>query len=388
MKEHLFLRHDRERALYEKAKELAERFSENVAENDRNSRFPVAHFEMLKEAGITSFGVPHEFGGEERSLTEFIILQEQLGQGDPATALSLGWHLSAIMDLAERRPWVPEKFREFCEGVVKRKELVNRIMTEPKTGSPTRGGKPQTTAKKVEKGWILNGKKTFATLSSLADWFLVTASIEEKDEVCWFLIHRQEAGIAVDATWDTLGMRATRSDDLLLNQVHVADDALVEIITKEKNKPSLPPASLLHIPACYLGIALAARRDVIQFAKDYTPNSLDFAIKDVPKVRDRIGEIEHQLLQARYVLYGVARQWDACSLEQRLELGPSLAVAKTVVLEAASRVVDIAMRVVGGTSLNRSLPFERYYRDVRAGLFNPPAEDAVLAMLAKQALDE
>ncbi|GGE39400.1 putative acyl-CoA dehydrogenase YdbM [Pullulanibacillus camelliae] len=387
MVEHLFLRHEHERKLYEKAKALAEQFSKDAAENDRTSQFPFGHFEKLKEEGVTSYTVPREFGGEEISVTELVILQEQLGQGDPATALSLGWHLGVVMDLADRRSWAPERFQEFCEGLVKQKQLMNRVMTEPKTGSPTRGGKPQTTAKKLEKGWVLNGKKTFSTLSAFADWFLVTASIEGREEVGWFLVHRKEEGVSVNKTWDTLGMRATRSDDVLFNQVHIGEEALVEIITKEKTEQALPPAWLLHIPACYLGIALAARRDVIQFAETYKPNSLDFAIKDVPRVRDRVGEIEHHLLQARHVLYNVARQWDECP-EQRQALGPSLAVAKTVALEAASQVVDIAMRIVGGTSLNRSLPFERYYRDVRAGLFNPPTEDSVLAMLAKQAFNE
>ncbi|GGH80798.1 alkylation response protein AidB-like acyl-CoA dehydrogenase [Pullulanibacillus pueri] len=385
--DHLFLQTDHERELYAKAKHLADQFRKDAAENDREARFPVAHFQALKEAGYTALTVPESYGGEDISLTEMVIAQEQLAQGDAATALSVGWHLGVVMDLALRREWEESAFSQLCQGIVKEKQLINRIMTEPKTGSPTRGGKPQTTARQTTDGWILNGHKNFSTLSALADWFLVTASIENQEEVGWFLVSREANGVAVEQTWDTMGMRATRSDDVFLKDVTVGSDALVETISRNREKKSLPPAWLLHIPACYLGIALAARHDVIHFAETYQPNSLEHPIKDVPRVRDKIGEIELKLLNARYMLYSVARQWDQLP-DKRYELGASLAAAKVVVMNAATEVVDSAMKIVGGSSLNKSLPFERYLRDVRAGLFNPPTEDSVLGMLAKQAFND
>ena len=385
--DHLFIHNEHERQLYEKAKSLATQFRKDAAHNDSEAVFPFEHFKALKEAGYTAFTVPKEYGGEDISLTELVIVQEQLAQGDAATALSVGWHLGVVMDLAMRREWQEDDFSRLCNGIVQDKQLINRIMTEPKTGSPTRGGKPQTTAKKTADGWIINGHKNFSTLSALADWLLVTASIEESDEVGWFLVKRESEGVSVEQTWDTLGMRATRSDDVFMKDVHVPLDANVEVIKKNKDKKPLPPAWLLHIPACYLGIALAARNDVIHFAETYQPNSLDHPIKDVPRVRDKIGEIDLKLLNARYMLYSVARQWDEFP-ERRFELGAPLAAAKVVALDAATEVVDLAMRIVGGSSLNKSMPFERYYRDVRAGLFNPPTEDSVYNLLAKLAFND
>ena len=85
------------------------------------------------------------------------------------------------------------------------------------------------------------------------------------------------------------------------------------------------------------------------------------------------------------VLFTLARRWDD-DPGARATMAQAIGCCKVVVLDAALAVVDLAMRVVGGAGLARSLPLERYYRDIRPGLHNPPMEDAVLASLARQAV--
>lgn len=381
---HPFIRNEREERLFALADGLANRMKKQAAQYDRTGDFPFQHYEWLKESGYTALSVPKEYGGEALTLTELVLIQETLAQGDPATAFGVGWHLGILMDLSVRREWPEAIFRKVCEAVVQKGELINRAMTEPATGSPTRGGKPVTTARRSGDEWVLNGRKTFTTLSPIADRFIVSATIADADEVAGFLVDRRAPGLSFDKTWDTLAMRATRSDDLVLEEVHLPADAKVETFGKGSE---LPPAWLLHIPACYLGIALSARHDVIRFAESYQPNSLGHPIKDVPRVRDYVGEIELELIKARHTLYSVARWWDEAE-DRRSEMGPELAAAKTIVLEAVHRVVARAMRIVGGQSLYKALPFERYYRDVVAGLFNPPTDDSVLTMLAARAFGD
>ena len=142
---------------------------------------------------------------------------------------------------------------------------------------------------------------------------------------------------------------------------------------------------LLHIPACYLGIATAARNFAVEFAKTYTPNSLPGPICDLPNVQRTIGEIELELAEARHFLYSVAEKWDQ-KPESRHLLAKELGAVKLSVTNHAISVVDKAMRVVGAKSLQRSNPLQRYYRDVRAGLHNPPMDDATIMLLAKTAL--
>ncbi|MCL6489847.1 MAG: acyl-CoA dehydrogenase, partial [Alicyclobacillus mali] len=103
-------------------------------------------------------------------------------------------------------------------------------------------------------------------------------------------------------------------------------------------------------------------------------------------VEQKLGEMELKLLAARTLLYDLARRFDAASPGERVKLQPQFGAVKTIATNAANQVVDLAMRIVGGRSLSRALPLERYYRDVRAGLHNPPMDDVVYSNLVKAAL--
>jgi alkylation response protein AidB-like acyl-CoA dehydrogenase len=95
--------------------------------------------------------------------------------------------------------------------------------------------------------------------------------------------------------------------------------------------------------------------------------------------------MELTLRSARTILYAVADRWDGMP-EERASMKAELGLAKYQVTNGAIRVVDLAMRIVGGTSLSRAHPLERYYRDVRAGLHNPPMDGGVIQSLASAAL--
>lgn len=116
-----------------------------------------------------------------------------------------------------------------------------------------------------------------------------------------------------------------------------------------------PQGWLLHIPACYLGIAIAARNEAVSFAKTYHPNSLPHPIMNVPKVRDRVANMDIELSSARHYLYSVARNWDEHP-DDREELISDLAGAKLVATNASIKVVDEAMRIVGAKSLHADHP--------------------------------
>lgn len=386
MNKNHYIKTGKQRELYELAGKLADQFSSRAEEVDRQGVFPFTNFKDLKQSGYLSLTVPKQYGGEAISLYELVLIQERLAQGDASTALGAGWHLGIIMDLAERREWDEKAFDQLCDDVVQNKVLINRAATEPATGSPTRGGKPETTAKKDGDRWVLNGRKTFTTMAPGLDLAVVTASLEDDDKVCGFLVPCNAEGVKVENTWDTLGMRGTSSDDLILENVVLPAEANVETLESNPKKKS-PAGWLLHIPACYLGIAVAARNYAVTFAKEYSPNSLPGPIKDVPHVREKIGEMELEIRKARSFLYATAERWDN-DPETRIDMQPDLATAKYIVTNSAVKVVDVAMRLVGGRSLAKSNPLERYYRDVRAGLHNPPSDDATIGLLAKDALDE
>lgn len=378
----LFIKNDQQRQWMEKIGRIADEFQQTAAEDDEQGRFPAEKIQKLRDAGYTALTLPASHGGGGISVYDMLLFQERLARGDAPAALSIGWHLSVIGELGEGNSWDKDVFAYIAKEV-QNGAVINRAATEAKTGSPTRGGRPGTNAVKKDGKWTVNGRKIFTTMSQALDYFLVTAWIEEKQTTGVFLIHKDDPGLSIEETWDMMAMRATGSHDLVLSEVTLDEQKLVELLQGPRG--AKPNGWLLHIPAIYLGIAQAARDYAVQFASEYSPNSLKGPIKDVPAVQQRTGEMELELLNARHVLFHTAQLYD--DPERRPRLRSELGAAKHIVTNAALSVVDKAMRIVGAKSLERTNPLQRYYRDVRAGLHNPPMDDAVIQKLAVEAFE-
>jgi len=219
---------------------------------------------------------------------------------------------------------------------------------------------------------------------------VVSAGIEGEEGGGWFLVPMDLPGIRILDTWDSLGMRATGSHDVEFRDVHLPPEALVEPFgpgrTCQVNAGGGAGWGLI-IPSIYLGIAQAARDFILDYALTRKVSTLPGTIAEVPRIRALLGEIDHDLLAARSLLYTLAERWDG-EPEQRDRLVPLLGAGKMIATNHAIRIVDRAMRIAGIAGLSRSLPLERFYRDVRAGLSNPPMDDAALAALADAALKE
>ncbi len=200
-----------------------------------------------------------------------------------------------------------------------------------------------------------------------------------------FLIAKNTPGLSIVETWNTLGMRATGSHDLLLNEVRLDENCFVERLTQG---PKPAAGWLLHIPACYLGIARAAFDYAVSFAKEYSPNSIEGPIAKLPSVQMKIGEAALLLEQSRSFLYAVSNEWDGSIPEVKSAMKSRLGAVKLTVTNQAIQIVDLAMRIVGAQSLNNDAPLQRYYRDVRAGLHNPPMDDMTIRLLAQEALEK
>ncbi|MEC0301924.1 acyl-CoA dehydrogenase family protein [Terribacillus saccharophilus] len=363
-----------------KAKQVAEVAKKYKQIGDEQAQLAPQVVEAFRTTAYTLLTVTKEQGGDGANLHDFLLAQEAVAAGDGAAALSIGWHLSTMQDLCENSNWPDGMFEKFLKEVIQERKIVNRAASEPKTGSPTRGGVPETKAVRDGNDYVLTGRKTFTSMAADLDYYLVTAYVEDDDAVGSFLIAREINGVRVEKTWNPMGMRATGSDDLILEQVRVPADCYVE---RGRKKPG-PKGSLLHIPACYLGIAKSARDEAVRFAKEFQPNTLDKPIISVAHVREKIGEMDLELMQARHFMYHVASLWDSYP-EKRHTMGPELAAVKVNATKAAVKVVDLAMRIAGGRGLSKTQPFEQHYRDVRAGLHNPPMDDAVLELLASHA---
>lgn len=376
-----YIRNEEERTRADRVSALAARFAERAERHDREGSFPFENFAELRDAGYLKLTVPRSFGGDEISLYELVQVQERLAYGDGSTALAVGWHIGQVLHLRTIRNWPEDLFADLCRSVVTDGAMINTFASEAASGSPSRGGKPETTAVRADDGWRITGRKTFSTLSPILDRFVVSAYLPEENETANFLVRRSDR-VTVVETWDTIGMRATGSHDVVLDGAWTGPD--MRLTGKGEDDGG---GWLLHIPATYLGVAWAARDFALDYARDYRPNHLAEPIAALPAVRQMLGEIEVELRTARTLLYTAADRWDR-ETTSRPSLKPELGLAKYVATNGALRIVDLAMRIVGGASLSRRLPLERYYRDVRAGLHNPPMDSTVIQTLASAALSE
>jgi alkylation response protein AidB-like acyl-CoA dehydrogenase len=380
----LFIKTEIQKNWLQKLHDKEIKFKDMSAQIDEIPIFPKENIHDLVDMGYTSITLPNAYGGAGLKVYDLVLFQETLASFDGATALSIGWSLGVVGELFEKKLWNTEKLNCFAREILNG-ALVNRAVSEAQTGSPTRGGRPGTNAVKKDGSWVLSGRKTFTTMSPVLTYFLTSAWIEEKQKVGFFLLHKDLEGLTIDETWDVISMRGTGSHDLVLQNVMVDDSQLVEL-------PEMPSGGaqlngwLLHIPACYLGIAQAARDYAVHFANHHSPNSLNGPISQLPNVQQQLGEIDLELIKARHLIYSVAAAYDDES--RRVYLSNELGVVKHVVTNSAITIVDKAMRIVGAKSLQRSNPLQRYYRDVRAGLHNPPMDDITIKKLALSAIEQ
>lgn len=382
MKE-LFIKTERQQYWLEQLASIAEPIKSEAVEVDEQSRFPFEAHKQLLQIGYPKLTLPKQYGGEGLSVYDMILVQETLASYDENASLSLGWTLGVVGEIYDKKLWADDILEEFALEVQKG-AIINRAVSELATGSPTRGGRPGTTAVSTDNGWLLNGRKIFTTASPVLDYFLTSAWIEEKGQIGFFLIHKDVTGLSIVENWEMSAMRGTSSHDLVLENVVVPKNHLVEL----PNHPSGGKINgwILHIPATYLGIAQAARDYALHFANHHQPNSLNAPISTLPNVQQLLGDIELKLHQARFVLYGVAEAYDDPA--RRDTLTNEMAVAKHTVTNIAIDIVDKAMRVVGAKSLQLTNPLQRYYRNVRAGLHNPPMDDMTIIKLATAAIEQ
>jgi alkylation response protein AidB-like acyl-CoA dehydrogenase len=379
----------RRAALVAGADALAARFAERAPEHDRAGSFPHENIADLRAAGWPALTVPTRLGGLGAGLLDTVTALERLAAGDGSTALGIAMHLQTLGAASETEAWPEDQFAAVCRAAVADGALVNACASEPELGSPSRGGLPRTTAVRDGVGWRLTGLKNFASLSPALDYFIIPAALAgETDAIGRFLVPRGP-GLTIVENWDPMGMRATGSHDVVLTDVVVPNAALLyrqSAAAPDPYRATLNTWFTLSVTAVYFGVALGACAAAVRYAHGRVPTALGRPIATLDTVQHRLGQADLTLRAARALLHGTAQAWDARPGE-RAALAGDVVAAKVFVTNAAIDATDQAMRVVGGAAMRRDLPLERFYRDVRAGLYHPPSDDQALALLGRLALE-
>ena len=217
---------------------LARDFARRAAEHDEAGSFPFENIAKLKEPGLLALVVPAELGGGGGDLRAANHVVNAIGAGEPSTALVLAqqylFHFRML-----RHPAFPPALKEvIARSAVTDGALCNALLVEPEQGSPIRGGLPATTARRVEGGFRLSGRKIYSTGSVALRWLAVWARTDDCEPLIGgFIVAREFPGVSIEESSNHLGMRASASHDMVFNDVFVAKDHAVDLKAPAELEP-------------------------------------------------------------------------------------------------------------------------------------------------------
>jgi len=362
-----------------------------AADYDRENRFFTEDFEELRAAGYLLMAVPTELGGLGMSLAEVCAEERRLARRSPATALALNMHVywtGVAADLwrsgDKTLSWLLE---EAAAGEVFAAGHGESGNDFPVLLSTSR-------AERVDGGYRFHAHKIFGSLTPV--WTrLGIHAMDTSDPANPKIVHaflpRDTTGYHIVETWDTLGMRATRSDDTVIDGAFVPDPYIARVV----------PAGLAGADAFVLGIFAWAEPTFASVYLGLAERALELAVAGVkkktsiglggralayhPMIQHSIAEMAVEIESISAHVERVASDWST-GVDHGMGWPAKLVAAKYKAVEGAKRVVDLAMDVSGGAGMFKSNELERIYRDVRCGGFHPANSALVHELVGKSAL--
>jgi len=377
---------------YVLSQDILDRCLERAPGYDRENRFFTEDFEELRDAGYLTMPVPKELGGRGMSLTEVSREQRRLAYYAAPTALGINMHLYWIGLVADL--WrAGDKSLEWLLKEAAAGEIFAAGHAESGNDIPVLYS--TTKAEKVEGGYRFTGRKSFGSLTPV--WtYLGMHGMDTSDPDSPKVVHafmpRDTEGYTIKSTWDNvLGMRATRSDDTILDGVFVPDKYIARV---------LPPGfagmdgfvlgifawGVLGFGNVYYGLAQRALDVTLEYLKG--KKSISISRSDMVYH----ASIQHDIAEMVLEMEGIGPHLDRIidDWSNGVDHGPAWGVkivaAKCHAVEGAWRVIDKTLDVSGGFGIFPKSGLERLFRDGRLGRLHPANSYLTREILAKATL--
>lgn len=351
--------------LAEKADRLAQDFATRADRHDAEGSFVAENYARLKEEGLIEAGVPAELGGGGASVAELADMLRRLAHGCGATALAFAMHTHQVAIPAWR--WRNQPAAKAAVEPLLRRIASERIVIMSSGGADWVGGAGR--AEKVDGGYRISARKTFASGAPLGS-ILMTSAVAEEPEgpmVLHFGAALNAPGVQVDEVWNAMGMRGTGSQDVIFDGLMIPDDRIPLKRKAGEWHPLFHIIGTIAMPliyAVYLGLAEAARDRVIAM------ESARPAARRNPRLA---GELEIQLHAARLAhrdsVAVITEEAPSAQSINRVMQGRALTV------EAVLATVNLAMELAGGEGFLRSGGIERIFRDIQGARYHPMRAD-------------
>ena len=365
------------------AADLAERFRPEAARHDRENSFPEENFRLMRETGFLRLAVPEELGGLGATMRQVCLAQAALAKGCASTALAVNMHHYLV--LANTFRW--------RNGAAPAEGLLRRVANDGivlMTSGGSDGIFPSGTAVKNGDGYRVTARKVFCSQAPVASVLTTMAVYDDPDEekvVLLMGIPTSSPGFEVLDTWDTLGMRATASQDVQLTDVNVGEGQIAARRPWGKVDGPLRVAGSHFAPpvaAVYHGVAAAARDEAVRIVSGRRDGEGRPLAEDAT-IQRQIGLMDSLLRTSWWSLLGALDEMGDGYAPDEQRFG-TVMLAKRHVVTAATEVVDLAMSVAGGGAYFKRSPLEQAYRDVRAGEFHPLNPEKTLLWMGRAAL--
>jgi alkylation response protein AidB-like acyl-CoA dehydrogenase len=358
-----------------RAAELAPVLEQHAARHDVDGTFVSEATDALRDAGLLAAGVPTELGGLGADNRELTALQRELAHHCGSTALATSMHQHVVYFTTWR----------YRRGMPGAEATLRRVAEEGLVLVSTGGGDwthPRGEAVRTEGGFRVTGRKRFASQSTVGTVMSTMAAYDDPDQgrrVLNLAVPFASEGVTVLDNWDTLGMRGTASNDIVLEDVFVPDERVLANRPYGVIDPPLQVIGSVAFPiisGAYLGVAEAAFTAAVESVRHRAED---------PMVRRQVGLMKHRLQVASWALDSVL---DVVGPDPAPSMDTLSAVmlAKREVALAGVEVCDIAMELAGGPAFFRGSVVERCYRDIRAAKFHPTTPEDTLQLAAEQVL--
>jgi len=350
------------------------------SERDEAARFPHELVPKMAQLGLFGIMVPQEYGGAGLDTVSAVIIIEELARVDAAVALIVGSHntLCAGHILAFGNE---EQRRRYLIPLARGEKLGAWALTEPGSGSDA--GSLRSRALLEEDHWVISGEKLFTTQGSTAGIYVVMASTDPSrgtKGISAFLVERGTPGLSVGRVENKLGVRASDTAQLHLENLRVAKENLLgELHGGFREALQVLHGGRIGVGAMAVGIARGALEESIRYAR--LREQFGRAIAEFEAVQWMLADMAAEVDAARLLVYRAARLRDAGQPFKK-----AASEAKLYAAEAAVRASTKAVQIHGGYGYIKDYPVERYYRDAKICEIGEGTSEVQRMVIAKEIL--
>jgi alkylation response protein AidB-like acyl-CoA dehydrogenase len=355
--------------------ELLTRCQDRAPRYDLENVFFTEDFQELRDAGYLLLPVPEEFGGRGMTLAEVVQEQRRLAYYAAPTAVAINMHLYWVGVAADlwragdvSLQWILEEAARGHVFAAGHAESGNDVPILYST----------TVAERVEGGYRFTGHKSFGSLAPV--WtYLGLHGLDTSDPAHPRVVHafmpRNTEGYVVRETWDTLGMRATKSDDTILDGAFIPDRYVARIVPAgaagiDAFVGAMFAWALLGFGNVYYGMARRALDLTVAALRTKRSIALTRPMAYHPGAQHAIAEMGMELEAIEPHLDRIADEWSR-GVDHGALWPMKILAAKYRAVEGSWRVVDAAMDLAGGYGIFRRSGIERLFRDARLGRIHP-----------------